>query len=374
MEEEVYNETDIYDADEFEAQGLDADGGGESDRDDAPIQAGDDIEAEKEKSDIDEEAELNTSVSSYSTPDGGGRRSSRAAQDDERDDDDDDDEEEQLTTYGKIASALRDDGVLYELDDDEEEVRTADDFRDAIERRIQQGINERVARVNAALDMGVPKEGIQANENLLRTIETYTDDVMRDESDQGVQNRHDMIVYAAKERGMSPERAEREWQKSYKAGTDIEDALDARDEVYAKARQEYADMLAEHQESKRQEELSRQQFYDSVDSIVCNADEGVFQGLSKNVRAAVMDSEQDFDKYVYEHPEAYRAVSRLLYVLTDGYNNFDRITKSGVRKGVKSSLQRLERTLKGGDRTRGGGYRIANSLEEDNGVNDWNFV
>ena len=128
--------------------------------------------------------------------------------------------------YSSIAKALKDEGIFPDLDDDDE-VKDADDFKDLIQKRIDDGLNEAQKRINEALGSGMEPSRIRLYEETLNSLQNTTEEIISAEDEQGENIRKQLIYQDFINRGYSQQRAEKEVNKSINAGTDIDDALEA---------------------------------------------------------------------------------------------------------------------------------------------------
>ena len=130
--------------------------------------------------------------------------------------------------YSSIASALKEDGIFQNLDDDKaKEIKDAESFAQAIRDEVTAQLDERQKRIDEALNAGIEPSEIQKYERTLNYLDSIKDENISDESEQGEQLRRQLIYNDFINRGYSKERAQREVKKSFDAGTDIEDAKES---------------------------------------------------------------------------------------------------------------------------------------------------
>jgi hypothetical protein len=130
--------------------------------------------------------------------------------------------------FSSIAAALVDEGVFPDLNEDEiSQIKGPEDFRDLIDRQIKSGIDEANQRVLEALNAGVEPTAIQNYERVLSYLNSIDDASLEDESEKGEYLRKNIIYQDYIKRGFSKERATKEVEKSFRAGTDIEDAKES---------------------------------------------------------------------------------------------------------------------------------------------------
>lgn len=287
--------------------------------------------------------------------------------------------------YSSIANALKEEGIFPDLDDETiSKTASAEDFRDLIENQIKAGIDERNRRIDDALNAGIEPTEVKKYENTISYLNSISDDAIADESDKGELLRKQLIFQDFINRGYTKERAEREVNKSFNAGSDIEDAKEALASNKEFFEDAYDNLIKESKENeRREEEKIRKQANDLKKSIL--EDKEVFGEiqLDKSTRQKVYDN---ISKPVYKDPETgefYTAIQKyelenkteflknlgLLFTLTDGFKNIDKLVKGRVRKEVKKGLRELENTLNNTARTSDGNLKYVSGVDEDSESN-----
>lgn len=287
--------------------------------------------------------------------------------------------------YSSIANALKEEGIFPDLDDEIiSKTTSAEDFRDLIDSQIKAGIDERNRRIDEALNAGVEPTEVRKYENTINYLNSISDDNISDESEKGEILRKQLIYQDFINRGYTKERAEREVNKSFNAGSDIEDAKEALASNKEFFEDAYDNLIKEFkEEEKREEEKRRKQANDLKKSIL--EDKEVFGEiqLDKSLRQKVYDN---ISKPIYKDPETgefYTAIQKyesdnkvefmknvgLLFTLTDGFKNIDKLVKGRVRKEVKKGLRELENTLNNTIRTSDGNLKFASGVDGDSESN-----
>lgn len=283
--------------------------------------------------------------------------------------------------YSSLANALKEEGIFPDLDDESlSKVKNPEDFRDLIEQQIQSNLDERQKRIDAALNVGIEPTEIRKYENAINFLDSIGDDSISDESDKGEKLRKDLIYQDFINRGYSKERAEREVNKSFNAGTDIEDAKEALKSNLDFFKERYDGLINEAKVEAEREEEERKKQAENLKTSILN-DKDVFGDLSvdKSTRQKIYDN---IAKPVYKDPntgeyltaiQKYEKENRvdflknisLIYTLTDGFKNLDGLVKTKVRKEVKKGLRELETTLNNTSRTSDGNLRFVSSVNDD---------
>lgn len=283
--------------------------------------------------------------------------------------------------YSSIAKALKEEGIFPDLDDEGlSKVKDPEDFRDLIDQQIKAGLDERQKRINEALNAGVEPTEIRKYENTINFLGSIKEENISDEGDKGEKLRKDLIYQDFINRGYSKERAAREVQKSFNAGTDIDDAKEALKSNIDFFKDKYDELVNEAKSEAEQEERERKEQAEKLKSSILN-DKDVFGDLSidKSTRQKIYDS---IAKPVYKDPETgeyFTAIQKyemenrtdflknigLLFTLTDGFKNLDGLVKGKVKKEVKKGLRELEHTLNNTARTSDGNLKFVSGVDED---------
>lgn len=280
--------------------------------------------------------------------------------------------------YSSIANALVEDGILQNLDEAElSKIQTAEDFAETISGYIKSQLDEKQRRVSEALELGVEPTEIQKYERFIGVLDNISDDKLTDEGEEGENIRKNLIYQDCLNKGFSKEKALKMVERSFKAGTDIEDAKEAlqdNKDFYQKA---YNSMLNEAKEAdkKEKEELKKQA--EALRTSILEEEKAFGDiALDKATRQKVYDSVMKpvytdpesgerltaIQKYEFEHRTEFLKNIGLLFVLTDGFKNIDRLVTDKVKKETKKSLRNLEHTLSiGGNGFRGGSLSLANN-------------
>lgn len=283
--------------------------------------------------------------------------------------------------YSSIAKALKEEGIFPDLDDEGlSKVKDPEDFRDLIDQQIKAGLDERQKRIDEALNAGVEPAEIKKYENTINFLDSIKEENISDEGDKGEKLRKDLIYQDFINRGYSKERATREVQKSFNAGTDIDDAKEALKSNIDFFRDKYDELVNDAKSEAEEEERERKDQAEKLKSSILN-DKDVFGDLSvdKSTRQKIYDN---IAKPVYKDPETgeyFTAIQKyemenrtdflknigLLFTLTDGFKNLDGLVKGKVKKEVKKGLRELEHTLNNTARTSDGNLKFVSGVDED---------
>ena len=284
--------------------------------------------------------------------------------------------------YSSIANALKEDGIFPDTDDESlAKIKTPEDFSEWFENQVQAKLDEKQQRIDKALNYGVETSDIQKFESTLDYLDKITDDIISYESEQGENIRRQMIYNDFINRGYSKDRAEREIKKSFESGSDIDDAkeaLQSNKEFYKKA---YENLVNEAKEEADNLNKKIKEDSEKLKNSILN-DSKVFGDLQidTSTRRKVLDN---ISKPVYKDPntgklltaiQKYEADNKLdfvknvglLYTLTDGFKNLDKLVGNKVKKETKKAMRELENTINNTSRYSDGNLRFVTGVSEDN--------
>lgn len=287
----------------------------------------------------------------------------------------------QKTIYSSIAKALKEEGIFPDLDDEVlSKVKEPEDFRDLVEQQIKAGLEERQKRIDDALNYGIEPTEIKRYENTLNFLDSVKEENITDESDKGEELRKNLIFQDFINRGYSRERATREVQKSFNAGTDIEDAKEALKSNTEYFKGKYDDLIEDAKLEAQKEEENRKEQANKLKESILN-EKNILGDLSidKPTRQEIYDN---ISKPIYKDPETgeyYTAIQKyekdnrvdflkylgLIFTLTDGFKSLDGLVKGKVKKEVKNGLRDLEHAINNTARNSDGNLKFVSGVDED---------
>ena len=283
--------------------------------------------------------------------------------------------------YSSIASALKEEGILSDLDDETlSKIESPEDFAEAMEAQLKAQLDERQKRIDEALQVGIEPDEVRKYEGTISYLNTITEDAIIDESAEGEKLRKQLIFQDFLNRGFSKERAQRETQKSFNSGSDVEDAKEALVSNKEYFQQEYEDLIAEARAEEEAEKARTKKEAEELKKSILDEKE-IFKGLEldKTTREKVYNS---ISKPVYKDPETgqyltaiqkYERDNRqdflkkigLLFTMTDGFTNLDKLVKPTATKQVKKSLRELEHTINTTRRNTDGSLSFISGVSDD---------
>ena len=284
--------------------------------------------------------------------------------------------------YSSTLDALVKDGVLSGLNDEDlAKVKTAEDFAEAINKVVESRFDESQKRINDALNAGVEPTEIKKNESIIKYLDSITEEDITANDEEADKLRSNIIAQDMLNRGYSEDKIKRELKKSFDAGTDIEDAkeaLAANKEYYKNI---YKDLVDKEQKArKEQDDNNRKSFEELKKSIMEDKDIFGTLPIDRQVRQKIYDniskaSYRDdktgqmltaVQKYQRENPKEFIKNLGIIYTLTDGFSNIEKLIQSGVKRQMKSSLRELEHTLSNTSRNSDGSLNLLSGVTDDN--------
>lgn len=281
--------------------------------------------------------------------------------------------------FSSIADALKEEGILPDLDDDIK-IESPEDFAEAMRSQVNKMLDETQQRILRALDAGIEDSEIRNYEKILNYVGSISEDDIKDESENGEKLRQNLIYQDFINRGYSKERAQREVKKSFDGGTDVEDALEALSSNAEYFKEKYTEAIEEAEEEKRRAIEDRNKEAEKLKKDIMEND--TFFGdikLDRNTRQKVYDS---ISKPVYKDPKTGRVLTAvqkyqmenstefiknvgLLFTLTDGFKNLNSVIQGKVKKEVKKGIKNLESTLNSSSRNSDGSLRFSSGVSDD---------
>lgn len=317
----------------------------------------------------------------FGTPEGVGSEDKDNQEKEDTNSEKDDGTSPKTNFYSSIASALKDEGIFPDLDDETlKSISEPEDFAEAVEKQIQARLDERQRRIDAALNADIEPEEIKKYENTLSYLDSIKEEDITAENDKGEMLRQKLIYQDFRNRGYSDARAQREVQKSLNAGTDVEDAKEALEENRKYFTESYQELIKEAQEEAKAEERRVKEQAEKLKKVMLE-DKEVFEGIPldkvtrqkafDNIAKPVFKTEDGeylttIGKYERDNPVEFKKYLSVLFTLTDGFKNLDGLVKGKVKKEVKQSLRELEHKLSSSSRSSAGNPRYVGGIEEDN--------
>lgn len=363
--------------DEIDVENLFSDDGGEEETQVTPPAPKEKEEKEIEKTT--EEEEINPD-DLFDNPESVGSGKNNQEEEEDTQSEKDKGTSPKTNFYSSIASALKEEGIFPDLDDDTlNGIKTPEDFAEAVEKTVQARLDERQKRIDAALQADVEPDEVRRYEQTLANLDAIKEEYITDETEKGERLRKNLIYQDFRNRGYSEARAKREVEKSFNAGTDIEDAKEALESNREYFSTQYQDLIKEAQEEAKEEQRKIKEEAAQLKKSMLE-DKEVFTGITldkttrqkafENITKPIFKTEDGeyltaIQKYEMDNPVEFRKYLSVLFTMTDGFKNIDGLVKGKVKKEVKQSLRELEHKLSSTARNSSGNPRYVGGVEED---------
>lgn len=284
--------------------------------------------------------------------------------------------------YHSTLNALVEDGVLEGLTtEDVDSVQSPESFSEAIKKAVQAQLDETQRRVEEALNYQVPKDDIRQYESLLSYLSNITNDALNDESQQGEQLRRNLIAQDLQNKGYTQQQIARKVKSIFDAGTDIDEATDALEANKEFFNNKYKSIIAEN---KKKIDEQKSQMEKDINSLKSSIIDGEILGglnIDKNTRMKVVEN---ISKPVFKDKETGRMLTALekyqkenrldfvknlgiLYTLTDGFKNIDKLVTDEVNKEIKNSVKELEHKINSTTRYSDGSFNYISGSSDNDG-------
>lgn len=292
--------------------------------------------------------------------------------------------------YSSIASALKDDGIFPDFTDEElNAVESPEDFAELFEKALSARMDERMKRIDSALGNGADPSQVKMYEQTLSYLSSITEEAISDESDEGENLRKQLIYNDLINRGYSQEKAAREIEKSFKSGSDIDDAKDALSALNNFYQNGYAQL---QKDAKAKAEAAREEQKQNADKfrkMVLEDEISIGDSkLDKKTRQRVLDA---VSKPVYKDPDTGQLLTQvqkfqkenpleflkqigMWFVLTDGGKNASGLVKEQLRAEKNKGIRELERKINSSSLNSDGSLRYMSGTQIDDDTllsDDW---
>lgn len=283
--------------------------------------------------------------------------------------------------YYSTLNALVEDGVLDGLTkEDVSNVQSPEEFSEAIRKAVESKLDETQRRINDALNYQVPKDEIREYENLLAYLDNISEDALSDETGKGEQLRRNLIAQDLQNKGYTEAQIARKVKSIFDAGTDIDEAREALEANKQHFSEKYKGII---DENKRKMEESRSQMENDINNLKTSISEGEILGGLNVDKTTRMKAIENISKPVYRDKdsgkmltalEKYQKENRLdfvknlgiLFTLTDGFKNVDKLVGEKVKKEVKNSVKELEHKINSTTRRSDGSFNYISGVSDDN--------
>ncbi len=276
-----------------------------------------------------------------------------------------DSEQSSPKLYHTLAEVLREQGVLSPAEGSVE-INDIDGLVAEIKKEITQqefaDLPESAKEAILGIREGANLETATVYKNNMETLEALDQTAL--ESNQ--QARFDLICESLIAQGVNKERAENIANRSFDAGTDMQDALEGRTILINNVKKAFEAAKKEEVQAKKEADNKILENRNKLESTILE-DKNLFGGLSvtDTVRKEILQNAQKVvgkdpvtnkdenlrQKYARENPVEYAAKLEMLFKLTNGFTDLTYFTKKASSKNLKN----LERAIKESTHVAGGG-------------------
>ena len=286
--------------------------------------------------------------------------------------------------FSSIAKAFAEEGIFPDLNEDEvANIKTAESFRELIDKQIQSQLDEKQKRIDEALNVGIEPDDIRKYENTLAYLDEVTDSKLEEETTEGEELRKRLIYQDYINKGFSQERATKEVKRSIDSGNDIEDAKEALNSNKEHFKTQYNKLLNDaKEEQKKYEQERRNQAEQLKKSIIeekkifgdIEVDKTTRQKIFDNLSKPIYKDEETgnymtaLQKYQHDNPNEFIKNVSTIFTLTDGFKNLNKLVKGKVNKEIKKGFRDLENVLNNTARNSDGNINFASGVDDENSM------
>ena len=271
-------------------------------------------------------------------------------------------QKESTVDFSSITKQFVDDGIFEKLDDDElAEINDTDSFKKLIQKAIDNGIDEETKRVKEALELGINGKDVADYENTIKYLHGITKEDLLDDSDEGNTLRQKLILQNFINDGIDEKEAVEKVKAIFKKGKDIDEAEKALEANRKYFRQAYKDLMDDaRKKADEQESLIKKQTEDLKSSIMdvdkylgeIDIDEKTKKLALKNLSEPIFKDKESgqmltaIQKYERENKTDFLKNLGLLFTITDGFKNIDKLVNKAVKRRVNKEIENVEDMLR----------------------------
>lgn len=286
--------------------------------------------------------------------------------------------------FSSIAKAFAEEGIFPDLNEDEvANIKTAESFRELIDKQIQSQLDEKQKRIDEALNIGIEPDDIRKYENTLSYLDEVSEDKLTEETTEGEELRKRLIYQDYINRGFSQERATKEVKRSIDSGNDIEDAKEALNSNKEYFKTQYNKLLNDAKEEQKKYEQERKNQAEQLKKSIIEekkvfgdieVDKSTRQKIFDNLSKPVYKDEETgaymtaLQKYQHDNPNEFIKNVSTIFTLTDGFKNLNKLVKGKVNKEIKKGFRELENTLNNTARNSDGSINFASGVDDENSM------
>lgn len=295
--------------------------------------------------------------------------------------------------FSSIAEVLRDKRFFPDLSDEQlKEVKDEESLMKLFEDKVSSMLDDKQKRLDRALNGGAVPEEVQEYQKVLSVVQFLEDkntyDSLLREDESGEKLRKQVMYQDYINRGFSQARAEKMVEKSIADGMDIEDAKEAFNSCKEFYKGKADGLQKEFEDRQKQIKDNEEKQYSSLKKRMLDT-ETFYDGVKvdKSTRQRAYDlitkptyrDEQgnymtDLQRYQRENPLEFMENVAMMYALTDGFKNVDKLAKGKVKEGLKKGFAQLENVLNNSRRNGDGTLNLANGSPDDEEREKWTLA
>lgn len=284
--------------------------------------------------------------------------------------------------YSSTLGALAEDGVFTGLsEEDINAVTDAESFASAVEKVIASKLDETQKRINDALNYGVTPDEIKQNEAIMNFLNEITEEMINDESERGEKLRKDLIAQDLLNKGYSQDQVSRKLKNIFDSAQDIDEASEALEANKNFFTDKYNNLVDAKRKEKEEFEKSREKETAELKKDIMENKEllggvsidkltrqRIFDNVTKPIHKDKETGELLTEVQLYQREHRMEFIKNLgiIYTLTDGFKNIDKLVNGEVNKKVRKSLKELEHTINSTTRHSDGSFNYMSGVSDEN--------
>lgn len=284
--------------------------------------------------------------------------------------------------YSSTLGALAEDGVFTGLsEEDINAVTDAESFASAVEKVIASRLDETQKRINDALNYGVTPDEIKQNEAIMNFLNEITEEMINDESERGEKLRKDLIAQDLLNKGYNQDQVSRKLKNIFDSAQDIDEASEALEANKNFFTDKYNNLVDAKRKEKEEFEKSREKETAELKKDIMENKEllggvsidkltrqRIFDNVTKPIHKDKETGELLTEVQLYQREHRMEFIKNLgiIYTLTDGFKNIDKLVNGEVNKKVRKSLKELEHTINSTTRHSDGSFNYMSGVSDEN--------
>ena len=262
-----------------------------------------------------------------------------------------------------ITKQLANEDIFANVSDEQiENVKSVEDFRNLIETAIHNGLTEQQRRISEAMDAGVPNEDITDFEETIKFLHAIKKEDILAENEDGDNLRKRLILQDYINNGKTTEEAVEIVKKIFDNGDDInyaEKALKRNKEYF---QQRYKQLVEEGKQKVEENNRRVEEQTAELKSKIMNSgkflgeidlDERTKRQAVRNLSEAVYKDKQTgemitaIQQYQRNNKTEFLKNIGILFTITDGFKSMDKLFTKSVNRRVNREIENIENVLKG---------------------------